>query len=777
MADGDKVLLKEAFTSAGLAVKYALDNKWKDGHVLVEANEPKRGFDTADGTEKEWWRGEFATFARRVAELPIVECSSRMVPAIAKDGPLADFIVPRLLKASSDNETTVERMWPLLEAASELLPVRKELAVAWSHIADGWHSLGLSVSRITVRELPRRVRGESDKLEDLKVDGDAKQWLGHFLDVTGECWKKRSGVDLAVLDRMVPDQNNRLRSPSDLNRESSIPDSLKDICADIGLDIRSRLLLREFDELAAKDGMPHLRYLLEKALPHRMTEEDVIREAVEFLKDALPEDEGCEDTLTEVRQGGVRLLSYLWATKQEQALPIARQVPLITHGEKAVRWSHTRMLLAPIRRWHKVAQPFANAYPPDRILAEMYAGSSSQDLPECVNALVTWGIAIEDPIYTDTPSELTPRRLAELSSIDTTGVTVRNNDEEFSQIALLQPEVLNRCREGTQEARALLGLVLCHVAPHDPAWRKTRIVKARRSRQPIDLPVTGALWLADLRVRAWVPIPDEDEKLMPMPANAKTLSELLDPEWLEQNDAAIDLLSEWFEFDQLELRLLGIEPNDKKRERLRNGLARLVELGGADPEFYLSLAEEVEARRSRRRDIEHFRLMGVGVQETIKSAMETYKLNLKLFDRGFDYEVTVPTDDVGGIDDLSNRFTVGPYLLEVKATTTGKARLTPLQAKTASNDPDKYVLCVVDLRSFDKNDLAREWTEAIVKPLAKIVPDIGVRVKGTYSLVEHAKSRSIAIQNESALRYEVPSEVWESGISIADWVSTLSTDW
>ena len=772
MGDEDKSLLEEALAAAVVAVQYAFANKWEGAHLLAQAQAPVRGFDTANIAERNWWHGQLASFARRVAELPIVDCSSRMLPAITENGAYADFIVPRLLTESSDDETTVERMWPLVAAASELLPPRKELAVAWSDIANGWHSLGLPINRISVKELPKWAKGEAVTLEDLKVDGDPRKWIAHFLDVTGECWKNRSGVDPTVLHGMLPDQNQRLRSPSDLNRDSGIPDSLKDICADIGLDIRSQLLLGGLDEVAAEDELPHLRYVLESALPNSISEENVIQKAVESLTNSLPEDERCEDTPTEVQQGTARLLSYLWDAKQDQARLTARQIPLITHGQRAVRWSRTRMMMAPIRCWHQAAQPFANAYPPDRILADMYGGSSSEDLPNCVAALVAWGIAIADPIYADTPSELTPRRLAELSSADINGVTVPNNDEEFSQIALLQPEVLNRCREGIEEARALLGLVLCHVAPHDRGWRMERVVRGRISGQVTDVPLAAALWLADLRIRPWVPIPDENGKPMPMLASAKTLGELLDPAWLERNDNAIRLLSEWFGFDQLELRLLGIEPDSERREQLRNGIARLVEFGGADPEFYSSLAEEVEARKRQSRDIEHFRRMGIGVQEAIRSAMENHNLDLELIDHGYDYKITVSTDNV--FDDASHRFSVGPYLLEVKATTTGQARLTPLQAATASEKPDNYVLCVVDLRSFADEDLAGEWSAPIVEPLAKIVPDIGSRVEGTYSLVEAARARSIAVRNESALRYEVPSSVWEAGISIAEWVSTVS---
>ena len=401
-------------------------------------------------------------------------------------------------------------MWPLFEAASDLLPPRKELAVAWSEMAQGWHSLGISINRISVKELAKWVGGEANTLDDLKVDGDAKQWIAHFLDVIGECWKKRSRIDLAVLHGILPDQDQLLRSPSDLSRDNGVPDSLKDICSEIGLNIRSQLLLGGFAEVAAESGMSHLQYVLENALPNSISEEEVIQKAVESLIASLPEDERCEGTPVAVQQASVRLLYYLWESKQDQALSTARRIPLITHGQRAVRWSPTRMMMAPVRCWHESARQFVIAYPPNRILAEMYAGSSSEDLPNCVTALVTWGIAIADPIYADTPSELTSRRLAELSSTGTNGVTVANNDEEFSQIALLQPEVLNRCQEGIEEARALLSLVLCHVAPHDPGWRTERIVRGRKTGQQVEVPVTAALWLADLKVRSWVPIPGED---------------------------------------------------------------------------------------------------------------------------------------------------------------------------------------------------------------------------------------------------------------------------
>jgi hypothetical protein len=258
-----------------------------------------------------------------------------------------------------------------------------------------------------------------------------------------------------------------------------------------------------------------------------------------------------------------------------------------------------------------------------------------------------------------------------------------------------------------------------------------------------------------------------------MLADTATLKPLLDPRWLEKNDFAVLLLSEWFGFDELELRLLGTEPNSAKRQELRNSLAKLVELGGADPALYVALADEVEARRRRSRDVGRFRRLGIAVQEAVKRSMESRGLVLTLIDRGFDYEVALPSDDT--LEEVSMKFEIGSYLLEVKATTTGKARLTPTQAATASIESPRYLLCVVDLRNLSEDQLEAEWTPERVEPLSNIVSQIGDKVQITHRLVEQARTSSVGIRNESALRYEVPLSVWNSGVSISDWVKTLLT--
>ena len=771
MSANDKALLEQAFSAGLVAVRYAIGQKWKDAHWLAHATRPRTGFDATNTEETEWWTGQLREFARQLAVTPIVECVTQFLPAFADEGAYADFIAPRLLEVSEAPETSVERLWPLVAAADQLLPPISELAPDWTAIAEGWSLLGVTTELISVKKLAECVRADAKTLEELEINGDAQEWLAVFIDIVGECWSKRAGVDVSALTGMMPNQNRRLCSPSDLKRDGGISDRLKDICTGMRYDIRHQILVGGFEEIANRLDLSYLTDALVKAIPTVVKEDDVVAEAIERMGAVLPEGEGCDDVAPKAKQATARILAHLWESKGKAAASVASQVPLVASSNRAARWSRDRLFMAPVRTWPESAQPFAGAYPPDRVLNDLYAGSEAEGVPNVAIPLVEWGIAHADPVI-ESVFDLRDRRLAMLTSADddTNGIVV--HQERLSQIALLQPEVLNRCQEGVDEARALLGLVLCCVARRDRAWKDQRTVKGRRLREEVEVPIRGALWLADLKVRAWVPFPGEDDKPQKMVANAATLKHLLDPSWLQDNDDAIRLLSECFGFDQLELRLMGIAQDDDDRQELRNSLAELVETGGADPRFYMDLAEEVEAGRQRKRDVERCRTLGLAVQEAIGAALRHRDLDVTLVDKGFDFEVALRNDDV--LHDTGSAFELGPYLVEVKATTTGQARLTPMQAATATQARDRYVLCVVDLRHMSDADLGLDWTDERVEALAKLVPDIGGKVGETYDWVELARTQEVSIRNESALRYEVPPQIWESGMSIAGWVKSIT---
>lgn len=771
MSDTDKLLLEQALSAAVLAVRYAIDQRWEDAHWLAVAERPTDVFEGSNPEETEWWEEHLARVAERIARSPVVDSETGFLPAVTDEGTSADFIIPRLLDADGPDETKVERLWPLVGVTDTLVPPRRELAPDWTRIAQGWSSLGVQIRRISVAKLVESVCGDAQTLEQLRVQGNPREWVAIFLDIVGECWSKRTGTDLSALEGMIPNQNLRLCSPADLMRDEGVSERLKDICAGMRYDIRERLLLRGFEEIAQARGLRNVTETIKVAVRRGIAEDEVVSKAVKRMGDRLPEGERCDASTLDVQQATVHLLRHLWDSCSTDAVSVAQQVPLVASSGRAVRWSVDRLFMGPIRAWPELARPFAEAYPPNRVLDDLYAGSEADNIPNVASALSEWGIALTDPVTQVTVAELKERRLAALSGVATTGVVVRG--EQLSQIALLQSGVLQRCQEDIERARALLGLVLCYIARSDSGWKERRTALGRKAGEDIPVPIGGALWLADLKVRAWVPLPGEDGKPQKMVANAATLKALLNPSWLRDNDDAIRLLSEGFEFDQLELRLLGIAESDQERQELRDSLAGLLETGGADPDLYTELATEVQARQQQKRNVQRCRNLGLGVQKAIGTALEREGLHVELVDEGFDYEVALTNGDV--VEDVGIPFQVGPYLVEVKATTTGQARLTPLQAKTASQKPERYVLCVVDLRQVSKADLAREWTAERVEPLARLVSDIGNRVGETYEWVGEARTFDVSIRNESALRYEVPPRIWgkKRGRSIGDWVKKI----
>jgi hypothetical protein len=122
--------------------------------------------------------------------------------------------------------------------------------------------------------------------------------------------------------------------------------------------------------------------------------------------------------------------------------------------------------------------------------------------------------------------------------------------------------------------------------------------------------------------------------------------------------------------------------------------------------------------------------LGLAVQDAAEIALKDRNLDVVIDHHGHDFTVTAPTPE-SALEDASDRFEVGPFFVEVKATRSGRARLTPTQADMASARQSSYVLCVVDLTGVDETRLDGAWAAADVESLASLVPDIGGRVNET----------------------------------------------
>ena len=210
MSANDKTLLDQALSAAVIAVQYAIGQEWKDAHWLARASLSSTAFDATNAEEKDWWFQRLGAFAQQLAVVPIVNCGSQFLPAVVEEGEYADFISPRLLQGPGEDETSVDRLWPLVKAACQLLPPCRELAADWTTITEGWRPLEVAIEPVCVASLAEWVRGDAKTLDELEVEGNAQEWLTGFIDVVGECWIERSGVDLSALNGMIPNQERCL---------------------------------------------------------------------------------------------------------------------------------------------------------------------------------------------------------------------------------------------------------------------------------------------------------------------------------------------------------------------------------------------------------------------------------------------------------------------------------------------------------------------------------------------------------------------------------------
>ncbi|MGI8852864.1 MAG: hypothetical protein ACR2GC_06145 [Methyloceanibacter sp.] len=154
------------------------------------------------------------------------------------------------------------------------------------------------------------------------------------------------------------------------------------------------------------------------------------------------------------------------------------------------------------------------------------------------------------------------------------------------------------------------------------------------------------------------------------------------------------------------------------------------------------------------------RQLGPAVQECVKAAMERRGLSVEDVDHGYDFSVTPVEVTEDGPEELSAHFEVVGYKVEVKTTTTGEVRLTPLQAATSAAESGAFVLCVVDLRNYPGDLYEVDWTQEDISPLCKLVPGQGLPVGSTISyrvLLTYCVPSSAVSRGRTARRRVMPA--------------------
>jgi hypothetical protein len=385
-----------------------------------------------------------------------------------------------------------------------------------------------------------------------------------------------------------------------------------------------------------------------------------------------------------------------------------------------------------------------------------------------LEALTTWDIAHAGLVGKVVRDEIPERGLRPIAVEPEQVVGASLRETALVQIALLEPELINYCRQSREKAQALFGLVVCFVASADESWRTTAELPIKTPDGEKTVSLTPSLWLSDLRSKPWIPV-DEDGDVVHHPATSTLVRDLLDPSWLQGNPDGAELLVQHFGLDALDVRLLAAASDEETRQKLRNSLARIIEVVGGNSQLIEDLAVKAQQQQ---RDVNLMRKLGLAVQECVKEAIAKRDLFVKEDDHGYDFLVTPVQVTGADPEELSSHFGVAKYKVEVKTTTTGEPRLTPLQALTCANEPDTFVLCVVDLRDYPGDVHQTEWTAGIVSQLCRLLPGTDIPIGETLAFVQDAEGSDVPIRNVASLRYAVRSDIWEAGMDFDEWVET-----
>lgn len=786
MNPDDKALVKGALSAFPTLIGYAVESGWQNAHKLASLAVPERavaGENVAE-EERQWWREVISKVAESTASKPIIATDSGFLPALSEYGEIASFPVHAVDNSGQtqiDDYDSFDEFYELAARVTNLhLPI-KEIAPDWGRIALEWGELDLPVERLGLPELAGRVKEGYKSIKELPVSGDPFQWLADLFLLAA----KLPG-SVRLLDWLVPDQNTQLRRVSELRIDGGIPEAVKDISKAVGIDLRGSLVHNKLMEALDASGYEAAKSLIQDPL-QRPTEKQAVDEVLAVLEEKLPDGKAFSEVPDlSFLQASASMATYL--TEADENTQRLRKCPLLTADDKVVRLPNNLQILAPVSHWPESSKPYAGLYKgeEEHILSDCYVGDSG--LNSALQSLIDKSLVFPAPLYKATRPELDGDLLKAMlpPGTETEGVTVRN--QTFSQIAFLDI-VVSHCGRDSGLAPLLLGFVLNVAAKEDVGWSETNLVNAYRERAPLPLHIPGALWPAQLKVRSWIPATNEEGEITGQSqANEANLWPLLDSAWL-RDASARDLLHHVFGFRRITLMLENLEPDvesdleilledldlmksavanlDAVRVAVENPAAAqlLQELGG---EGVQEIWAELDVKKRQAEVRTRNNNFGHAVQAAVKEAVESLGLNLKLVDSGFDYEVFP--------DNSSFSFEVGSYFLEVKSTVSRDVRLTPKQAGTACKHSDRFVLCVVDLEDFPDAHAKENWQAVDVVPHAKIVTDIGGDFKKIYEgVTEFAADAGnrVRLRNEEQLRYGVSPDIWEKGVSIAEWVGSL----
>ena len=331
-------------------------------------------------------------------------------------------------------------------------------------------------------------------------------------------------------------------------------------------------------------------------------------------------------------------------------------------------------------------------------------------------------------------------------------------------------------------------------AKEDQGWHNTSRTRfrPRDGEDVLRFQTYNSTWPFELKVRSWLPVVDEEGKIVgQVPANEANLRPLLGTDWLQDNPPGIDLLHRVFGFRQLTLMLENMQPDVETDlvELLQD--PELVKAAAANPdavkfaralddgdvplksvrEFVQDMEEDdklgeyLANRRDQRKRVHENQNLGAIVENFVKENLEQAGFSVHRTGIGSDFEIAVEVGDLGELTVKSDQDT---WLVEVKATRDQRVRMTSTQAREAVEEGDQFLLCVVPIEpgnngvDIDDVRVNMRFVTGMGDRVSELCDDLGDFEERRTDITEETSSGVQLEITPGPARVRVFKPVWEN---------------
>lgn len=737
----NKKLLNQAFSLVDVLVRRVSPN-YGSPHNLPAVDIPPGG-DPDWLEDGSWLRARMREVIQRLRNVPLVITKSSRVAVDSACVPLPD------------EGLDLSEMFRLASALlQEQTPVTLEETAAWIEILRGWSRvLGEQLPDLSQTLTPANLADRAKALGNLTGLDGALRGSGIGATDWTNAFSKWCKENQEYLDGMLPNQlGDYLRATSALQSDPGLPDELKDIGDLVGYHLRSMLLHRQI--------VPP-RWL--GVIEQDTAVAELIRRLQDIGRSLKPA------SVDEFVQATRKLLAWLVRTeawsKFESKIPVLvgrRDSPSVNYLVRGER------LLAPPSVWHEKARPFAELFPKETVLCEVYTEAlDSNGWMALASKELVWA----DPLFSG--SERLDADDIEGMHVGgplTTGVSHGTSDPvEVTKIAFLAlPKdkcVIDNIRSRARAAE-FFRFLIDYAIRVDSLWTKAVDVSCKCGAAHA---VHPSQFLRYAKLRSWIPTRIENKEVEEHPTTENVLR------LLQENGGIPDsLLDErgWEFLTRMDLQpLVFVAPTPEAQQEL----AKVARAMSDDPEFQAQVQKAVRQKQVVRQNqgigLRIQELIGVLLAERLTGKWQvTPHYNLP----GYDYYLREELD----ADTDAGRIELANHYLEVKATVESRVGITPTQADFAVKNTDHYSLCVVRiLPGDDPGSIPLNLLEMRIT----IIPKIGDLVRDSLSKISSISEAKIPgqvwVEHLNRIRYAVGDRVWEtSGETLLTWLKSLTDE-